>query len=85
MALQQHELKALAIELAASMPPQSSEEGNHISEIACIYWGAQAILDSLQDVLAKSERTKADEDRAYHLTMALDRSLQEIGRSAGAI
>ncbi len=61
------------------------KESNNLAEIACIYHGAQAVLDSLQDTLSKTKRTRADDDRAFHLTMALDRSLREIGQHAGAI
>ena len=73
----------------AQLPPAqiAQNDSDALAEICMLYCEMEAVADSLQDSLnasADGSNAKRQRDRAYHLSMALQRLVQEVGRHAGA-
>ncbi|WP_242107213.1 hypothetical protein [Luteimonas aquatica] len=57
-----------------------------LAEICVLQCEMEAMIDALQDSIhAASNGDKRQRDRIYHLSMALQRTIREVGRQAGAI
>ncbi|XQA72103.1 hypothetical protein ACM9XA_11430 [Xanthomonas sacchari] len=84
-----HELKALAIELAAVMPPPAAPEEERddasiVGPVSMLFNEMDAVIACLYDKLDGAE-DKRNRDAAYALVMVLERLNNELGRTAGVI
>ena len=65
----------------------ATDNSQALAEICVLHCEMEAMIDALQDSLnaATDNNDKRQRDRAYHLSMALQRTIREVGRQAGAI
>lgn len=55
-----------------------------LDEICQLHCEMEAMADAMQDALGAAAGDKRMRDRAYHLSMALQRSIKEVGQLARA-
>jgi len=88
MSLAAHEVKALAIELAAAMPPLAEpkqEQEREYASIDMLFNEMDALIFCLQEKMNAPVEDKRSRDIAYALAMALEHINNELGRTAGVI
>jgi len=85
MSLPPHELKALAIELAAAMPPLAEAQQTRASaSIDLLFNEMDAVIECLQEKMM-AKQSLHDRNTALGLAMVLRRLNNELGRTAGVI
>ena len=71
----------MASESVAMSP---NDPSNTLAEICLLHCEMEAMAGAMQDALGSAAGDKRMRDRAYHLSMALQRSIREVGHLAGA-
>lgn len=85
MALEAHELKAIAIELDAAMPPDAEpKQERECASIDMLFNEMDAVIECIQDKML-DHTNKRDRNVAHALVMVLERLNNELGRTAGVI